>query len=209
MIAPRVSEKPILFSGEMVRAILEGRKTQTRRVIRIDDSPILRGSGDRQRGIPSDAQNVRFCSAYLKCDSPAGSYTVSSRVPCPYGESGDRLWVKETFYDCHHDTKKRNYEYRADWSPAREADERDFAWRPSIFMPRSASRITLEISAVGVQRLHQITDQDARAEGCCGVTSTQWGVPNFRWLWDSINAKRGFGWETNPWVWVITFRRIE
>jgi hypothetical protein len=94
------ADRPILFSAPMVRAILDGRKTQTRRIVRVDDRILAEAdvkAGRMQRGIPPDAENVRMCSHYVKCDAPAGSATVSCRVPCPYGSPGDRLWVRETW----------------------------------------------------------------------------------------------------------------
>ena len=114
-------ELPILFKPEMHRAIRGGRKTETRRVVKL---PVI----DRTTG----------CEIAAACE--INSCLKQGLELCPYGKSGGRLWVKETFYDCSHHTKKKNYEYRADWTAAREADERDFAWKPSIFMPRKASR---------------------------------------------------------------------
>lgn len=196
-----IKERPILFSGDMVRAILAGRKTQTRRVVKPQPSEsFLPTVGvyhptlvDRDGGLYPGAE--RF-----------GASDENEGYLFPYGRPGDRLWVKETFYDCRFDTYKKNYEYRADWNADDDAFERDFAWKPSIFMPRDASRITLEIEAVRVERLNQITDADARVEGCCGVASTQWGLPNYRYVWESINGRGSWG--KNPWVWVIGFKLI-
>ena len=166
-----MNEKPILFSGEMVRAILDGRKTQTRRVI---------------------------TEKWQQCESPEDQPQTFVSW-CPYGQPGDRLWVKETFAmaipagaSIH---AERKPVYRADGEVVPK-------WKPSIFMPRWASRITLEIVNVRVERLQGIGGTDAFAEG--GFTVTQ-----FIELWNSINASRGYGWDANPWVWIIEFKRIE
>jgi hypothetical protein len=164
-----MSEKPILFSGEMVRTILDGNKTQTRRVVK---------SKPRH----------------------------NQEMACPYGRNGDRLWVRETFgmLDCHHGQTV----YRADGKDRFT----DILWRPSIFMPRWASRITLEITCVRVQPLQDISEFDCIAEGVspCGHDGfcTDQHTCSYKKLWNSINAKRGFAWEKNPWVWVIEFRTI-
>lgn len=230
-----MKERPILFSAPMVQAILAGKKFQTRRVVRIDDRPIL-ATGREQRGIPANAENVRLLpGCYLKCDSPPGSGIVSSRVPCPYGWIEDRLWVRETWYDncCRTNgetgTHSPNGEpwiyYRADGMPDFDGDERDMKWRPSIFMPRWASRITLEIESLRVSRLQDIGEEDAQSEGIwfdgeywrsvihpvkgslkCWPTARI----GFEKLWDSINGERpGCSWESNPYVWVIAFHRLE
>jgi len=239
-----MAERPILFSGEMVRAILSGAKVQTRRAI---------------RGLPPDPQNVRFLGMYLKCDAPPGSGAVSLRIWCPYGERGDRLWVRETWksseYRCSDEAQEDGHEcgahcfqkyvyyaatprvgYRAvpdrerivyldSSTPLTEWHAR--GWRPSIRMPRWASRITLEITDVRVQRLQEISEEDARAEGVdaldgaldavelCRVAKLIGGCPEdartwFAVLWDSINGKRpGCSWDANPWVWVVSFRRVQ
>ena len=173
-----MSEHPILFSGEMVRVILEGRKTQTRRVLK-------------------------------------GTYTDPGSGP--YGCTGDRLWVKETF-----SYAPKGYVYRADFKDGHGQEVVDLAtgdtvpliWKPSIFMPRKASRITLEITRIGYDWLHNITQIDAAKEGVSIPVGkypikedAQEYVYEFAELWDSINFKRGYGWETNPMVWVIEFRR--
>lgn len=204
------SEHPILFSGPMVRAILEGRKTQTRRVAELSD-------------------NVRVCDGIAKGFLPG--VPNGFVITCPYGKTGDRLWVRETL-------KRGGFlgtiTYAAtphiQCTDPNAPDNLDgwSLWRfkgtslPSIFMPRWASRITLEITKVRVERVQEISHQDALAEGCPGhdwVESSPYiagphtdagelPAEEYRHLWDSINAKRGFGWEKNPWVWIVEFRRI-
>jgi hypothetical protein len=216
-------ERPILFSAPMIRAILSGAKTQTRRIVRIDDRPVIVKLGsatertERQRGIPTNAENVRMVGHYLKCDAPPGSNTVSSRVPCPYGFNGDRLWVKETWQESDSGPPL----YRADY----ESDEHAGVsrWRPSIFMRRDDSRITLEIVSVRAERLHEITEEDARAEGVVPApydpqsdTNDCWTDGKYRtafeYTWGQINGWDGepgarAPWGTNPWVWRLEFRR--
>jgi len=216
-----VTERPILFSTLMVRAILAGTKTQTRRVV---------------RGLATDATNVRMCSHYIKCDARPVSGRVSDRILCPYGTVGDRLWVRETFY-CDHfrypdapiDEMSKLLEYRADhecrnWEagcPCRDEYGRS-SWRSSRFMPRWASRITLEVTGVRVERVQCISPEDAAAEGTPGVIGplrVNSGPPaesflsatyGFMQLWNAINGKRaGAAWADNPWVWVVSFRRVQ
>jgi len=177
-------ELPILFSGEMVRAILDGRKTQTRRVVKLPVSEI--------------GKMVKYRGDWV--------------LPCewsPYGKSGDRLWVRETWWQWG-GTEKR-ISYRADTLPSFAPNG---GFRPSIFMPRWASRITLEVVDVRVERLQDISEDDAKAEGV--MASGGWNADDteycvgyrtaFSRLWDSINAKRGYSWATNPWVWAVEFK---
>lgn len=185
-------ERPILFSGPMVRALLDGRKTQTRRVVK------WRGGLDMLG------------------------------LPCPYGEPGDRLWVRETWAPRDSEAFLR-HEVEADKLFYRADDERhlltDGRWRPSIHMPRWASRITLEVASVRVERVQDITDADALAEGVTNYGDDSQFPPGFsmstraarKWrprrefrdLWDSINGKRpGCAWSDNPWVWAVTFKVI-
>jgi len=170
-------ERPIIFSAPMVRALLDGRKTQTRRVVRICDDPITQAdheAGRRQRGIPTDAKNVRWLG-YLKCDAPPGSYTVSARVDCPYGDPGDRLWVKETHAQFAVGNRSgispQCVAYRATcdadggFEYANNGDEvmrlKVTKWTPAIYMPRWASRILLEITDRRAERLQDISTLDA------------------------------------------------
>lgn len=185
-------ERPIIFGSEMVKAILEGRKTQTRRVIK-----------------PQPASGVRF-SPFVPGQVEDGH---GRELRCPYAV--DRLWVRETWQAVHYTGEQTGYkEYpgevvQEDYGPkfglVFPGGGWDGRWRPSIFMPRWASRITLEVVSVRVERLQEISDSDARAEGVlCDLNCRR----PFMELWDSINAKRGYGWDSNPWVWVIEFERV-
>lgn len=228
-----IEERPILMKGAMVRAILDGRKTQTRRIVKTDLRP--QSKDTVMRGFPPNPQNVRMLFCYAKCDAPAGSRSVSYRVPCPYGRLGDRLFVKETFARVS-DGEKDGICYRADRlgdeAIDREAGER---WTPSIFMPRAYSRILLEITMVRVQRLNDISPSDAEAEGLKKLTKDEgrtwkYGIPDrdglpgndddgWHWhewrqspvdayekLWENINGAGS--WALNPWVWVLVFKML-
>lgn len=195
-----MKERPVIFNGEMVRAIVDGRKTQTRRIAKADNSNHLLG--------------------------------------CPFGQIGDRLWVRETFAILGNedgcpidwdgnlikgDEKHAARIYKAScwqepgnyglWSIPNRDTQYEGAWRPSIHMPRWASRISLEITAVRVERLNDISHEDAKAEGCCYGRGG--GIPDFAvtpadhfpTLWASIYGEES--WNANPWVWVIEFRRLE
>jgi hypothetical protein len=182
-------ERPILFSAPMVRAILEGRKTQTRRVYK-----------------PRVQDNV------MDQHGPLWS------LPCPYGVPGDRLWVRETWYERYDGLDDTYCEgYAADGemkcgpvsATAHEAINMGArSKRPSIFLCRADSRITLEITDIRVQRVQEISEEDAKAEGVSADACFATARLSYEQLWDSINAKRGYGWEANPWVWALTFRVI-
>lgn len=216
-----MKEKPILFSGEMVRAILSGAKTQTRRVVK-----------------PQPHAGVRETVVVVGNVLSGFEDGHGRQLRCPFGQPGDRLWVRETFlhelqnyeiadtgdYDSFfvHNGK---IEYGADGAKERHLYPNRIgspwmAKRPSIHMPRWASRITLEVTDVRVERLQDISEDDARAEGVepikrwthYGEGATDggrlyWRQP-FCELWDSINAKRA-PWASNPWVWCIEFKRVE
>ncbi len=182
--------RPILFNTEMIQAILDGQKTQTRRVIKANQrtSWLLDG---------------RFSDNYIK---EPDNYLIRE---CPYGKIGDLLWVRETFWEV-----DGYYFYRAD---GRDDFER---WKPSIHMPKIASRITLEIADIRVERVQDIyAKKDILAEGITDrmaqeATKTERDWPDahaaaFANLWDSINAKRGYSWDSNPWCWVVDFKRID
>jgi hypothetical protein len=186
-----MTERPILFSGPMVRAILEGRKTQTRRPVK--PQPVC-GDGIVQ------GPNGLFFVGQLR-----DSENAWRDILCPCGVPGDRLWVRETFWDGRPDIDNYvlfvadGYSFVRDWKK-----------RPSIFMPRWASRITLEITDVRVQRVQETSAADCIAEGLTAdlpMSHADWR-DSFAGLWDSINEKRGFGWDANPWVWALTFGRV-
>lgn len=201
-------EMPILFSGEMVRAILSGRKTQTRRVIK--PQPEIH----QEYGIISDYETFEWeWRGKIKEDIGCPADMIKH---CPYGQPGDLLWVRETWGF----SAKLPASTKDEWAwlayPELRGYRADnhvdgYCWRPSIFMPRWASRITLKITNVRVERLQLISDKDAIAEGVSLSYSTgiakeaKW---HFERLWDTINAKRGYSWASNPWVWVIEFCKI-
>lgn len=212
-----VRERPILFSGPMVRAILDGRKTQTRRTDALLD---LIKDGQEPPKVAQFGKRWGFLGKLPDADE--GSIILS---PCRYGGPGTRLWVRETwatrmFSDEQEpsEERRRHYTiYRAD-SKTVEWDDghyHDFGhcWRPSIFMPRWACRLVLEVVSVRVERLQGISESDATAEGVEMITSIDHGATDpraaYKTLWDSLNAKRGHGWATNPWVWCISFKRQE
>ena len=147
-----MKERPILFSGAMVRAVLSGAKTQTRRVRKL-------------------------------------------LGPCPHGQPGDLLWVRETWCDGYPDTADP-YLYRATYEGGAS-----HKWKPSIFMPRGASRLTLRLTDVRTEPLHRLTEADAHAEGVADIAA-------YAALWDALNAKRGYGWNANPFVWVLSFEVV-
>jgi hypothetical protein len=196
-----MKERPILFCGEMVRAILDGRKTQTRRIVK--PQPDFAAQPHWLFG-PGHSGVGWYCGEAEYPDEGSHFYG------CPYGVLGDRLWVRETWCPlerCDWVGSKRedNVNYRADCPPESETirGEMGYAWRSPIFMPRWASRITLEIIDVRVQRVQEITFDDCVAEGIVRLPGAD---AEYRRLWNSINLKRGFGWEKNPWVWAITFK---
>lgn len=187
-------ERPIIFSGPMVRAILDGSKTQTRRIVK--------NSGDME----FDNNDPYFGPYWLSYATEAEG--EDAKVRCPYGIPGDRLWVRETWAlerdgtGCPDDT---GILYRAT-DPGWDDEDTGLRWRPSIHMPRTASRILLEVTDVRVQGLKDISEDDARAEGY-SPRSPDYPVGWFHGLWDTINGAGA--WHQNPWVWAITFRRLQ
>ena len=202
-----MKERPILFSAQMVRAILDGRKTQTRRIV---NKPIPVGHKFHGWIIESTDKKRDGCAAWSIGDDALAYDLIVAK--CPYGKPGDRLWVRETFLQ---DTE--GFIYRADGDFEGNAKILG-GWRPSIHMPRSASRILLEITGVRVERLQDISECDAKAEGSyvCDYfgrrlldqSSNQgcykWG---YRSIWESLNGSGS--WHLNPFVWVVEFRTLE
>lgn len=208
-----MKERPVIFNGEMVRAILDGRKTQTRRVIKVQ--PESKTFGLRKI-IESENASEEGKYYWSLSDALGISRARSNPFLCPFGQVGDRLWVRETFAafdaDWRHPGKPHDLK-DGPWPnvvyPASVAKIPDGTCRPSIHMPRWASRITLEITAVRVERLNDISEEDARAEGApaelCIIGEKHY--MGFRTLWKSIYGEES--WSANPWVWVIEFRRVE
>jgi len=194
--------KPILFSTPMVKAILDGRKTQTRRVIK--DKDII-----NRFDIDVDGKPI----AYI--DQATGDSYPPTAI-AKY-QVGDILWVRETW------SKDENgeYVYRTNYGTTEDDSfpPSMFKWKPSIHMPREAARIFLRVTNVRVERLQEITPKDAWEEGCRIGNFFPWEkhIPElqqqcrdilFKSLWDGLNAKRGYGWDINPWVWVYEFERV-
>jgi len=220
-------ERPILFSTPMVRAILEGRKTQTRRVIKqkvsgpetINDAHAIcqDGCGD---WIAWFGRGGEFGGRLFKTDAEYAEFTLRAYpngggFACRYGKPGDRLWVRETFavrLDCKPGTPKaiQYLAYKESGVDLGAMWHSYSNWKPSIHMPRWASRITLEVVNVRAERLQAITNDDAKAEGVNEWNGEEPGdfCGEFRELWDSINSDRGYGWEANPWVWVVEFKTV-
>lgn len=205
-----MKETGILFKADMVRAILEGRKTQTRRIVKppkkwIAEYPYLDPWAMNEPGVTWWWNGVHK--------------HVGVSQECPYGKPGDRLWVRETF-SVHPEIA--NIAYRADGEEFEDSDGFMWVpkWTPSIHMPRGNSRIDLEITNVRIERLQDISEEDAQAEGCTknhngyywagphqeyGLKQLTTAIRAYRDLWESINGPGS--WDKNPWVWVIEFER--
>lgn len=235
-----IKERPILFSGPMVRAILAGRKTQTRRIIK--PQPYQKENGwwkwDGTR-----PKATRATGSIASNTSPENWLPLS----CPYGYPSDRLWVRETWLPGAWDARLGIIKaiYKADMKKSKwfapfpddhdgekfnriwlticdeldrkgiypDADgmyyfqgvqKQPLSWRPSIHMPRAASRITLQITDIRVERLHDISADDARAEGCTDPSPI--AIGEYQTLWEKINGPES--WALNPWVWVIIFKPV-
>ncbi|HJV72707.1 MAG TPA: hypothetical protein VJ654_00670 [Noviherbaspirillum sp.] len=221
MTTEQIRERPILFSAPMVRAILDGSKTQTRRIVKPQPLRIVTESPGKI--------SVHW---EWKGQNLAATGVQQFLSKCPYGQPGDGLWVRESFWGCDmpgygdqpcvvYDDEWHGKEY----APAETRPwARKFGRIPSIHMPRDCSRILLEITAVRVERLQDITEADAQAEGCQSLTwdgtagpadLIDWPIKStnrpytndYALLWESINGPGS--WEANPWVWVIEFRRLK
>lgn len=198
-------ERPMIFNAEMVRAILDGRKTQTRRIMKPQPTPCT-----LQKGGHWWPSNVFKTMLHIEEEMQNGKGGWGGLVgdACPFGDVGDRIWVREAWARYNIDQDSHDIAYRAttpeDWPE-------EGRWRPSIHMPRWASRITLEIAGVRVERLASISTGDAQAEGYPAEREENGGTLDawlwFRDLWDGIYPEQSF--KANPWVWVIEFKRIE
>lgn len=206
MTAP-VRERPILFSGPMVRTTLDGTTTQTRRVVKPQPAKAFPASEQGWFGFSLDGKLTN----------------------CPYGQPGDRLWVRETWSPYRQSSvacptadatyavfKDGGHKYRRSGKVIAGLAEYNagafdhIKWRSPYHMPRWASRLTLEVTAVRVERVQEISEKDAMAEGAIPLLVPPDGgsaphCEGFSDLWDSLNAKRGFGWAVNPFVWVVEF----
>ncbi len=230
-----MKERPILFSGAMVRAILTGKKTQTRRAVKGASGAFW----DHPGWEPVAKDDI------IEWSSPGHSFSMPKR--CPYGQVGDRLWVKETWSteELDRNGERIGVQYQA--TPTEKCrsgrsvarpdgfklkrpvhggiGNEDGCWRSPLFMPRWASRLTLEVTDVRVERLQDISEADARAEGCSGSdpepveeggtvycwkgrSAAPCPLAHYRHVWESINGKK-HPWSSNPWVWAITFKRVE
>lgn len=242
-----MKERSVIFNGEMVRAILDGRKTQTRRVMAVQPE-------SNQFGLLriTDSTKHSDIGKYHWAESNAtGTHQRSALFSCPFGQVGDRLWVRETFavlgnedgcpidwdenlvkgggpeaariYRASCEQKAGNYGLWsipdiADWKPHTWNVQYEGTWVPSIHMPRWASRIRLEITAVRVERLKDISQYDAIAEGgppshpSIDAVSRDFGFPDFSRSWFAQTWQHIYGeesWSANPWVWVIEFKRVD
>jgi hypothetical protein len=200
-----VTERPILFTGPMVRAILAGQKTQTRRPVKW--TPI-RGFDLGFSGLTAGHYNTANPASPWVLYSRRGDGVWEQRTEplrCPYGAPGDRLWVREAFR--YEDEFRQRVAYRAGQDPATDGHR----WKPGIHLPRCHSRLLLEVTDVRVERLHTITEDDARAEGMGTVRE----APDvhlrhtFIRRWAAMYDVAAAAALHNPWVWVVTFRRVE
>ncbi|HCB1502599.1 TPA: morphogenetic protein [Klebsiella michiganensis] len=201
-----MKERGMIFNGEMVRAILDGRKTQTRRPVKF----------------PVHDKNL---GCELAGNELAGELSAGNYLNSAFGKPGDRIWVRETFQgplfnyeqmdeyleDSSKFEKPEFCQYAADGGHRPEYQDADdnlrHGWRPSIHMPRWAGRILLEITDVRVERLRSMSQDDARGEGVIAASGPMEAGLAFRELWDSIYGEES--WKANPWVWVIEFKRVE
>ena len=233
-----MKERGMIFNSEMVRAILDGRKTQTRRIMKVQPE-------SNQLGLLliTDSTKHSDIGKYHWAESNAtGNHVRSKLFSSPFGAVGERIWVRETWATlgnedgcyvdwednlCKGDERSAARIYRASceqrpgdyglwsipddayWKPHTKEHKFEGAWRPSIHMPRWASRILLEITDVRVERLKSISDRDALREGCSAadMKSGDCVADVFARLWASIYGSDS--WNANPWVWVIEFKRVE
>lgn len=236
-----MTERPILFSAPMVRAILEGRKTQTRRIVTVPWKGAVRSLPYEPYFFDTDGVLEMACDSFEDSDCGSHACPYTKHIACPYGAPGGRLWVRETWASAYAHGRfgtvfaadgsfvqgarkhAKGPHFNAEW---KGLTPQTYKWRPSIFLPRWASRISLEVTGTRVERLHAITEDDARAEGVETsfpgrvTVDGKRGKPStihtfgpdahrkaFAMLWDAINGKRA-PWASSPWVWVVSFRRV-
>jgi hypothetical protein len=209
-----MKERGMIFNGEMVRAILDGRKTQTRRIMNPQPEPC-----PPPRCGHWWPSNVFKTMLHIEEEMQNGKGGWGGLVgdACPFGDVGDRIWVRETWARYNIDQESHDIAYRAttpkDWPE-------EGRWRPSIHMPRWASRTLLEITGVRVERLNKICEGDAQAEGVAQLLGGFWKHYQPGWTQHQLSARGSFvtlwksiygeeSWNSNPWVWVIEFKRID
>lgn len=233
-----MKEHPIIFSTEMVRAVLDGRKTQTRRITGLK---VINTKPDKWKSLGANWMR-RFLFEIPNDDVDKEKRFACS---CPYGEVGDRLWVRETWL-LNGSANTLRIQYKASDSEYRPDDKKwcgrlvskhapehineaqnmwdkhnekikgfEIPWRSPRFMPKWAARIFLEITNIRVERVQDIDAVEAEAEGMrrpkrlCPDRHDEYILERFQKLWDALNAKRGYGWDKYPWVWVIEFKKLE
>lgn len=217
--------KPILFSTPMVAAILEGRKTQTRRTVKPQPDSKATLFSYRPDQWPKKPWIAKF---KFKEIEGAPYYEVTNDYKCPYGKLGDILYVRETWQLTtweHPTSENYGYIYKASENGREWEQTEEWKWKPSLFMPKEAARIFLRITDIRVERLQDITEEDAIAEGIEYIVSdllrgyTDYSTPkgitgvvdspiqSFRTLWQSINGPES--WTANPWAWCVSFERID
>ncbi|EPW1718614.1 hypothetical protein [Enterobacter hormaechei] len=211
-----MKERGMIFNGEMVRAILDGRKTQTRRIMKVQPKPC---NHTNWPDYSPESQWKSYPNGWC-CAVCANGTTIDHRhhakgITCPFGAVGDRIWVRETWAEAGAgapDLKlyRANYPEHVPTHYENVPPASDIRWTPSIHMPRRASRITLEITGVRVERLASVSDEDAGKEGYPANPAPYGGTMDkwlwFRGLWDSIYPDQSF--KHNPWVWVIEFKVV-
>lgn len=208
-----MKEYPLIFTAESVRAILSGRKTQTRRVLKnpgFSDSAWFSGT-THPRG---DGGIVFGTRPYLRVSYDDEKDMMGERVRVPGPVVGDRIWVKETWAVPGTVARSDDPVWQGMKVAYRAELDDGLSWRSPIYMPRWASRLTLEVTEIRIQRLQSITAQDAVQEGIIDTESgwdgnAYYPLARFKSAWDSINAKRGYPWDSNCWVVARTFRVVD
>lgn len=206
-----MKERGMIFNGEMVRAILDGRKTQTRRIIK------QRHLFKPVRGFGFEPDSLNY-PVHMPAGAEGEEAIAWAKDNCPHGKPGDRIWGRETWTPESVDAEEGRY--APDYRAMANGQPVDGKWRPSIHMPRWASRILLEITNVRVERLNDISEEDAADEGVGQLRGGFWKHYQPGWTQHQLSARGSFvtlwksiygeeSWRANPWVWVIEFKRIE